>query len=110
LNAYIHHYGWVQDPRTMRAKFMVKERINLGMENDENNIVVPDNYHELLVKALGKYTGSHPKLMEEKIKSIGRAFDYDVSKNTFRLKDRFKNLVEKITGKRPFTYRNYKVI
>ena len=27
LKAMIHHYGWVQNPRTMKAKFVVKDKI-----------------------------------------------------------------------------------
>jgi hypothetical protein len=59
---------------------------------------------------LRKFTGTHPAVMQEMIARSNWSFDYDISKNKPKLKDRFKNLVEKITGKRPFDYKNYKEI
>jgi hypothetical protein len=37
-------------------------------------------------------------------------FNYDISRNKLKLKDRFKNMLEKITGKRFFDYKNYRLI
>ena len=36
-------------------------------------------------------------------------FQYDLSKKHFKLKDRIKRFVEKLTGWRPSEYRNYKI-
>ena len=110
LKAMIHHYGWVQNPKTMKAKFVVKDKIYNNKEGDEDNIIVEENLPFLLVKALHKFKGAHPKVMEERIKNMGWKFEFDVSKNRYKLKDHFKTIVEKITGNRPFEYRNYKII
>lgn len=110
VDAYIHHYGWVQDPRVMKAKTQVKEKIYHGREPEEDNVVVPEDLPFQLVNALQKFTGKHPAVMQPRIDKMDWKFQYDVSKNKLRLKDRFKNLVEKITGKRPFDYHNYKII
>jgi hypothetical protein len=110
VDAYIYHYGWVQDPKVMVAKFIFKDRINFAKEGDEKNIVVPEGYHRLLVKALEKFKGKHPEVMRQRIAAIDWEFDYDVSENRLKLKDRFKNLMERITGKRPFDYKNYKIV
>jgi len=110
LKAMIHHYGWVQDPRTMKAKFVVKDKIYNNKEGDEDNIQVDENLPYLLVKALHKFKGTHPKVMKDRVKQIGWKFEFDVSKNKYKLKDRFKTIIEKITGHRPFEYRNYKII
>ena len=69
-----------------------------------------EDFPFLLVKALHKFKGTHPKVMKNRVENIGWAFEFDVSKNSYKLKDRFKSIVEKITGKRPFEYRNYKII
>jgi hypothetical protein len=110
VDAYIHHYGWVQDPKVMKAKLVIKENIYDGKESDVENIVVPEDFAFSLVNALNKFTGTHPAVMQQRIKNMSWTFKYDISKNTFRLKDRFKNLVEKLTGKRVFSYKNYKII
>ena len=110
VGAYIHHYGWVQDPRVMKAKMNTKEVIYHGKEDKEENIVVPEDFAFSLVNALQKYEGTHPKVMQPRIAKADWTFNYDVSKNKLRLKDQFKFFVEKITGKLPFEYRNYKIV
>jgi len=110
VDAYIHHYGWVQNPKVMKAKLMVKDKIYAGKESDVENIVVPEDFAFSLVNALNKFTGTHPKVMQQRIKNMSWTFRYDISKNKFKLKDRFKNLMEKLTGKRMFSYKNYKII
>jgi glycosyltransferase involved in cell wall biosynthesis len=110
VDAYIYHYGWVQDPRVMKAKMNTKEVIYHGKEERDENIVVPEDFAFSLVNALQKFSGTHPKVMQPRIAKADWTFSYDVSKNKLRLKDKFKFFVEKITGKLPFEYRNYKVI
>jgi hypothetical protein len=110
VDAYIYHYGWVQDPKMMMAKFIFKDRINFAKEGDDTNIVVPDGYHQLLVKALKKFEGSHPAVMKKRLGEIEWEFNYDVSRNKLKPKDRLKNFIERLTGKRPFDYRNYRII
>lgn len=110
LQAKIHHYGWVQDPRTMKVKFVVKDKIYHAKESDENNVVVPENFAHLLVNALHKFKGTHPQVMKKRVEEISWAFEFDVSKNRYKLKDHFKNLLEKLTGRRFFDYENYKII
>lgn len=110
VDAYIHHYGWVQDPRVMKAKAIVKEKIYKGVEGDVDNVVVPEDYAFRLVNALQKFTGKHPAVMQERISKMDWKFQYEMSRNKLKLKDHFKNLIEKVTGKRPFDYKNYKII
>ncbi len=110
VDAYIHHYGWVQNPKVMKAKLIVKDKIYDGKEGDVENIVVPEDFAFSLVKALNKFTGTHPNVMQQRIENMSWTFQYDISKNKFKLKDRFKNLMEKLTGKRVFSYKNYKII
>ena len=59
---------------------------------------------------LEKFKGTHPKVMQQRVDKQYWKFPYDESKNKLKLKDHFKNLVEKITGKRPFDYKNYKIV
>ena len=110
LKAVIHHYGWVQTPRTMQAKFLVKDKIYHNNPKDEDNFVVKEDLPYLLVRALHKFKGKHPKVMQDRVKSINWKFEFDVSKNKYTFKDRFKTILGKIIGKRPFEYRNYKIV
>lgn len=110
LNAYIHHYGWVQSPLVMKAKNDYKVKIYHNGEYDENNITVPDDYTDQLVNALQKFTMPHPKVMQERIAAVNWTFNYNETKNKLSVKDRFKNITEKLFGIRLFDYRNYKVV
>ena len=62
------------------------------------------------IDVLKKFTGTHPAVMKERIAKVNWKFDYDISRNNLKLKDRFKNTLEKITGKRFFDYKNYRTI
>lgn len=110
LNAYIHHYGWVQSPHIMKAKIDYKEKIYHSGHFDETRIAVPEDYAFTLVNALQKFTLKHPQVMQHRIANVDWVFNYDESKNKLSLKDHFKNISEKILGRRLFDYRNYKIL
>jgi len=79
-------------------------------QGDEKNTVVAEDYPFTLVNALEKFEGTHPAVMKERVENMYWTFQYDLSRNKLRMKDHFKNLMEKITGKRVFDYQNYKII
>lgn len=108
LDAYIYHYGWVRPPKTM----MDKTR-NFGYYWGGDNVT--EEYIKLYsgdfdysqIDMLEKFAGTHPAVMHERIKRMNWSFSYDLSYNRMTLKEKFKNIFEKITGRRPFDYRNY---
>lgn len=107
LNAFIHHYGWVQSPEIMKAKHDYKNKIYWNGEFDEAKIIVPEDYPFKLVRALEKFTRTHPKVMEKRIAEADWIFKYNESDNKLSLKDHFKNISEKLLGTRLFDYKNY---
>lgn len=109
VDAYIHHYGWVREPKTMFAKQHNFGRFYDGEGGDEGRIYTGE-FDYAQIDALEKYTGTHPAVMEQRIRNINWRFDYDLSYNKTRPKEWVKNMVEKLTGKRPFDYKNYKLI
>lgn len=110
VNAWIHHYGWVQDPRVLKLKRIAKDSIMVDKHADEENIVVPEDFAFTLVNALEKFKGTHPKVMQPRVDRQYWKFQYDPGRNRLKLKDHFKNFIEKLTGKRPFDYKNYKIV
>jgi hypothetical protein len=109
VNAYIYHYGWVHSPKGMKSKIVVQDRINHDKET-ENDQPVNEDFPLLMVNALKRFEGRHPKVMQERVAKMNWNFKYDLSKNKLPLNDRLKNLLEKITGKRFFDYKNYKIV
>ena len=111
LNACIYHYGWVREPKAMQAKYNDFERHWAG----ENGVVPSQkmytgDFDYSKIDALQKFTGQHPMVMQPRIERMNWQFDYDLSHNNIKLKDRFKNLVENLTGKRPFDHNNYTIV
>jgi hypothetical protein len=111
VNAWIYHYGWVREPKAMMAKWKNFGKLYLGQEwKDEVEKTFSGDFDYSGIDALEKFTGSHPAVMQERVKNMNWKFEYDISFNKIKLKDRLKDLLEKITGKRPFDHNNYKVI
>lgn len=111
IDACIYHYGWVRPPE----KMMDKTR-NFGhywggdsyTEEVERTYTGDFDYSQIDV--LEKFTGTHPAVMQERIDRMNWKFKFDLSYNRRSLKDRLKNIIEKITGNRIFEYRNYEKI
>ncbi len=110
IDAYIYHYGWVKQPEAMQKK---QETFNKFWHNDqwiEENVAKAEKFDYSGIDFLNKYEGDHPKVMTNRINSINWKFDYDLSYNNFKFKDKIKNIIETLTGKRPGEYKNYKLV
>jgi hypothetical protein len=109
IDAEIFHYGWVKDPRAMQMK---QESFNKLWHNDEwieQHIVKSDEFqYEDHISELKKFTGSHPKVMTDRIEKKNWKFDFDISNNRKSIKDRFKNILYDYL-KWDTNYKNYKI-
>lgn len=110
LEAFIYHYGWVREPKAMQAKYEnFGTYWNGGIPPDQRILAKEDGFDYTDIDALEKFSGTHPAVMKDRIAKVNWQFEYDPSFNQLKLKDRFKNMLEKITGKRFFDYKNYKI-
>ena len=110
IDAYVHHYGWVKDPVLMDRKLRhlssnwmgkaMRERIQ-GMEG-------VFDYSEF--DSLKLYTGTHPVVMQKRIASKNWDIEIDVSRKRFTFSKWIMYLLEKLTGRRLFSFRNYELI
>ena len=105
-NAFIYHYGWVKDPRSMQFK---QEDFSKLWHNDEwiskniENVEVFE--YEKHISQLSRFDGDHPMVMKERIERLNWKFEYDISKNSRSFKDFLKdNLL--LIGLN-FNYKNY---
>ena len=111
VDAWIYHYGWVREPKAMMAKWKNFGKLYLGQEwKDEVEKTFSGDFDYSGIDALEKFKGNHPVVMQPRIKSMNWKFEYDPSFNKVKLKDRLKDILEKITGKRPFDHNNYRVV
>lgn len=110
VDAYIHHYGWVKDPRAMQRK---QEQFNKYWHDDEwvnQNILKADAFDYSGIRSLQLFNEEHPKVMEKRIREKNWQFDHDISHNQYTFKDRMSRFVEKITGRRIWEYKNYRIV
>lgn len=107
--AYVYHYGWVKEPKAMQEK---QESFNRLWHDDnwmKENIVKSEFFeYEEHVTQLKLFEGSHPKVMEDRIKNKNWKFDFDLSRNKRSIKDRIKDLLLKIGINS--SYQNYRLI
>lgn len=104
--AFMHHYGWVKDPRTMQAK---QETFNKLWHDDqwmEENILGVEEFDYFKnIDSLEKYNGTHPAVMLDRIQSKNWEFNYDLSFNKTSFKHLLKRALKKIGWNT--SYKNY---
>ncbi|HEX2608642.1 MAG TPA: glycosyltransferase family 2 protein [Flavisolibacter sp.] len=110
VNAWMHHYGWVREPEAMQAKSSDFEKHWAGEEYQPQKIYQSGFDYSKHIDALEKFTGTHPAVMQHRIRRMNWKFDYDITYNKLPLKEKFKNVLEKLTGKRPFDHNNFRII
>ncbi|HMP91264.1 MAG TPA: glycosyltransferase family 2 protein [Phnomibacter sp.] len=111
IEASVYHYGWVREPQTMHQKVQGVGQFWNGEEKaDATKQYDAQNFDYNEVDSLKIFEGTHPPVMAERIARINWQFNYDLSHNKLPMKEKLKNWIEQITGKRPFDYQNYKII
>ena len=104
--AFMHHYGWVKDPRTMQAK---QETFNKLWHDDqwmeENILGVEEFDYFKSIDSLEKYKGTHPAVMLDRIQNKNWEFNYDLSFNKTSFKHRLKKVLKKLGW--DTSYKNY---
>ncbi len=107
--ARVFHYGWVRTPEAMRSKTEFMDSLYHGSVG----LHTGDNYRYKKVWGLHQYTGTHPRVMLERIARKGWSWDLKNSKLAWRPSDVKKialDVFERVTGIRLFEYRCYQLI
>lgn len=111
LEARIYHYGWVRHPSSQLQKHLNFEKLyNVDKLARDKSLQDSGVFDYAGIDSLQKFTGTHPKVMQDLINRKNWQFEIDISKKKFTLKGWFHYWIEKLTGKRFFDYRNYKII
>ncbi len=111
IDAFVYHYGWVKTPLQMLQKNNDIARYwNADTEAhlapvSENDFFNYDDFESLEI-----FNGSHPAAMQNRITAQKLTASFDISKKKLSKKEDFLLWIEKITGRRPFTFTNYKRI
>jgi hypothetical protein len=111
VNAAVYHYSWARPPKKQKLKGIEFHR--RYTESDE--FIKPfeekhgDEYQYREYDFLKKFKGTHPAVMNEVVNNFDWKFEYDPSRNNMSFKEKIMKLLEDITGKQFFIYKNYKV-
>lgn len=110
IDATVYHYGWVKPPEAQQAKQQSFHK----MWHDDNwmkqNIPPVNEFDYSQIDSLAKFTGTHPKVMHDRIARMNWKFSFDPTKKKWGWKMRLLMFIEKTTGIRIGEYRNYTMI
>jgi hypothetical protein len=111
VEAFVYHYGWVKPPELQQAK---QESFHKMWHDDEwvnKNIPKTDKFDYSKIDSLERFRGSHPQVMQDRIRKTNWEFTFDPTQKKFKsLKARMLHFIYKRFGWRIGEYRNYKVI
>lgn len=110
IDATMHHYGWVKDPRKQQEK--AKNFNKLWHSDDwvESNIPDVSAFDYSKIDSLKRFNGTHPEVMKKRIKAMNWQFDFDPTKKKLSLKNKVLQFIENISGWRIGEYKNYTLI
>lgn len=103
IDAPIYHYTEVRGPG---AK--AKKAAAIGAFYDSAKPV--KDIEDYGFDRIEKFTGSHPRLMEAKVKAQDWVYEFDPKKANWRTKDRIMQPIEDFLGFKIGEYKNYKLI
>jgi len=109
IDAYIYHYGWVKPPEQQSAKIKNFQKHWHDDDHIEKN-KPQESFDYSTIDSLKDFEGTHPQVMQERIKRKNWDFNFDPTKKSFGLKNKLLYSLEKITGLRPGEYKNYRKI
>ena len=111
IDAYIYHYGWVKSPKQMKQKMKHVSRFwNEDNEDWQGFIKSEDVFNFDDFDSLVEFSETHPAVMQQRVKNQNWKIPIDISKKRFSFKDRLLYHFEKLTGIRPFDFKNYKIL
>ena len=105
-----YHYNFVRDPKGMKKKADYFHRFWHDDDWLKENLPPEEKFDFNNIDELKLFRGTHPKVMQERIKQQAFEFKFDKSKAKFTPKYKILYAVEKLTGWRIGEYKNYKLI
>jgi hypothetical protein len=106
--AWMHHYGWARPDPALVEKFKTHPRIYGGM--------VPEGLQTVRLPwqpGIRRYSGTHPETVTGWVAQRRGVLEDRVFPQEWRwkyLRDYASAMVERATGRRPFEFRNYRVV
>jgi hypothetical protein len=108
-NAFLYHYGWVRTPNAQLKKL---QNFYTYWSGGEAAPVADDAMYDYFKNAdsVAIFKGTHPAIMEQRIKLRNVSIHLDIKKKNFTAKYYLLYKIEKWTSIRLFAYKNYKLV
>lgn len=110
VDASVYHYGWVKPPAAQQAKQKSFHKMWHDDEWMKQNVADVNEFDYSEIDSLKKFEGTHPAVMQDRIKKMNWSFTHDPSEKKFPIKDKLLYIIEKKFGWRVGEYKNYKII
>ncbi|MGZ4034959.1 MAG: glycosyltransferase family 2 protein [Bacteroidia bacterium] len=110
IDAFVYHYGWVKPPEAQQAKQQTFNKLWHDDEWMKKNIPDVDKFDYSQTDSVAVFTGTHPKVMQERINQMNWKFSFDPTKRKLPLKLKILMSIEKKLGWKIGEYKNYKII
>lgn len=122
VDAYIYHYGWVRPPRYMQSKKKALDSIHKGDQKaNELYKEAEEEFDYGPLKKMEKFDGTHPKVMQEKMKDFSWGDQLNYTNNIVPDRPKFKHEKPKYRlisflernlngGKHFFPFKNWELI
>ncbi len=108
--ARIFHYGWVKPPKAQQEKQKSFHRFWHPDDWVKQKVGEEAEFSYADGGRLKPFNGTHPAVMDERIRRQDWRFEYDPRRVRLPLKNRILDAVEDATGFRIGEYKNYNVI
>jgi hypothetical protein len=111
INAAIYHYGWVRHPNKQLEKLSNFYSLWNG-ENYTPPPVAPEEEFNFFddLDSVRLFKATHPQVMKKRIAEKNWQVDIDTRKKKMPFKKLLLYNIEKLTGRRFFDYKNYKIV
>ena len=110
IDAYIYHYGWVKDPVQMKQKMYNAGKLWHSDDQMEAFLRSGEAFDFSDFDSLARFTGTHPAVMHDRIQRKNWQLELDVKKKKLSFKNQLLHWFENKTGKRLFSFTNYRII
>ena len=108
--ATMYHYGWVRSPQIMQQKNLNFSKLYHREEWVDRKLNNSRLFNYSQVESIARFTGTHPAIMQERIRQQDWDVELDEKKKSYKPSDRILYWIERQTGRRLFEYQNYKEI
>jgi hypothetical protein len=111
VDACVYHYGWVKSPAQMQRKH---KNIGKFWRDDKEwaQMLQQEDFYDFSNKfdSLERFGGTHPAVMKDRIEKQNWTVELDCSRKRFTLKEKLLYFIEKKTGRRLFSFANYRLL